>query len=39
MVLLGDLGYDLEGESYKDFMKYLEQFSSKTAILLTPGNH
>jgi hypothetical protein len=23
MVLLGDLGYDLEGESYKDFLKYL----------------
>ena len=39
MVLLGDLGYDLEGESYIDFLKYLQQFSSRTAILLTPGNH
>ena len=39
MLLLGDLGYDLEGKTYIKFLTYLSVFSSRLVILLTPGNH
>jgi hypothetical protein len=39
LLLLGDLAYDLEGQSYVKFITYLSGFSSQIVILLTPGNH
>ena len=39
LLLLGDLAYDLEGQTYVNFLTYLSDFSSRIAILMTPGNH
>lgn len=39
MILLGDLAYDLEGQTYINFFKEIEQISRRIVILFTPGNH
>lgn len=39
LLLLGDLAYDLEGQTYVNFLTYLSDFSSQIVMLLTPGNH
>jgi hypothetical protein len=39
LVILGDLAYDLEGDTYIRFFEHSQPVTSQMAMVLTPGNH